>query len=127
MDGPFPSLYPWDEEEGLSSLTSASLTPLSKSCKTYAGAVQMIESCSLADATIRARAMMEQLARYWPAVRDFYRDVDQRLSVRAMPRSGADARLVDVIRIGERALRVRAGKIDAILHAERVVKELIWC
>jgi hypothetical protein len=42
-----------------------------------------------------------------------------------MPRSAADARLVDVVRVGERALRVRAGKIDAIFHAERLVREMI--
>jgi hypothetical protein len=40
-----------------------------------------------------------------------------------MPRSGSDARLVDVVRVGERALRIRAGKIDAILHAEQLVRE----
>jgi hypothetical protein len=32
-----------------------------------------------------------------------------------MPLSGADMRLVDVVRLGERLLRVRAGKIDAVL------------
>src|SRR6266478_7679003 len=30
MDGPFPSLYPWDEEKGICSLTSAKWTPLGK-------------------------------------------------------------------------------------------------
>lgn len=42
-----------------------------------------------------------------------------------MPLSGADTRLVDVIRVGNRALRVRAGKIDAIIHAERMIREMI--
>ena len=39
--------------------------------------------------------------------------------------SGAAARLVDLVRVGERAVRVRAGKIDAVFHAEAIIKEMI--
>jgi hypothetical protein len=30
---------------------------------------------------------------------------------------------VDVVGVGERAVRVRAGKIDAVVHAEQIIKE----
>jgi hypothetical protein len=122
MDGPFGSLYPWDEEAGLSSLTSASLTPFSKSCKTWAEARALLDGLTMAQVRERAEAMVEQMRYFWPDV-DAYRVADYRLSIRAMPRSGSDARLVDVVRVGERALRIRAGKIDAILHAEQLVRE----
>lgn len=122
MDGPFPSLYVWNEEQGLSSLTSAKFTPLSKTCRTYAEAKSVLTEGNPEE---RVQQMMDDLARFWPEARDKYRIVGHRLSIRAMPRSGADARLVDVVRAGERLLRIRAGKIDAIFHAARRVRELM--
>jgi hypothetical protein len=47
------------------------------------------------------------------------------MAIRAMPRSAAAARLVNVVRVGERAIRVRAGKLDAIFAAERCVMEML--
>lgn len=126
MDGPkFGSIYPWNEQQGLSSLTNAGLTPLSKTCRTYAEAKALLDSTGHAQICARTRQMLDEMAYFWPAAKERYRIVDEKLSIRAMPRSGADARLVDVVRVGERALRVRAGKIDAIFHAERLVKEMI--
>lgn len=123
MDGPFPSLYPWNADRGLSSLTSAKLTPLSKDCRTHGDAQRVLDATSRADLMERAQQMLHQLATYWPAVVAHYRIAELRTAIRAMPRSGADARLVDVVRVGERALRVRAGKIDAVFRAEALVKE----
>lgn len=125
MDGPFPSLYPWNERLGLSSLTSAKLTPLSKTCRTYAEASGVLAAALDDDGQLSRRMsdMVDQMADYYPAVRDLYRIADFRLTVRAMPRSGADARLVDVVSIGDRAVRVRAGKIDAVFRAEALVWE----
>ncbi len=123
MDGPFPSLYPWDEARGLSSLTSARWTPLSKTCRTWAQAQQQLRNVNELDLSARICAMFDQLCEYWPDARRLYRLADYRLAVRAMPRSGADARLVDVVPVGQRAMRVRAGKIDAIFRAEHLVLE----
>lgn len=125
MDGPFPSLYPWDEEQNLNSLTSAKLTPLSKTCKTWEEAKAVLNSATKTEIAARADAMLDQMSTYWPQVRDLYKVVGHRLAVRAMPRSAADARLVDIIRTGPRSLRVRAGKIDAVIHAERLICEMI--
>lgn len=124
MDGPFPSIYPWNEQQCLSSLTSAKLTPLAK-CGTYAEAQVVLRDTLATDIDNRAFEMLEQMAYFWPEARDRYRVAECKLSIRAMPRSGADARLVDIVRVGERALRVRAGKIDAILHAEQIIKDMI--
>lgn len=125
MDGPFGSIYPWSEPEGLSSLTSAKLTPISKTCRTYAEARQMLDHSNFRDVHARGEAMLNDMAHYWPAARDLYRLADFKLSIRAMPKSAADSRLVDVIQVGERALRVRAGKIDAVFHAARQVEAFI--
>lgn len=123
MDGPFPSIYPWDEEEGLCSLTSARYTPFAK-CATRAEAEAILSSVSANDATRQSKAMLEQIRFFYPES-ESYEAVGYKLSIRAMPRSGADARLVDVIRVGKRALRVRAGKIDAIEHAAIIVKSMM--
>lgn len=125
MDGPFPSLYPWDEEQGLSSLTSARFTPLSKTCRTYGEAREVLAHTEPAELRQRAQAMRAQMAEFWPASRSLYSIAELRTAIRAMPRSGADARLVDVVQVGERALRVRAGKIDAVFRAEALIKERI--
>ena len=125
MDGPLPSIYPWDEDFGLCSLTSASLTPFSKTCRTWTDAKAVLDGLSHQDIADRMVAMQAQIAHFWPAAADLYKIADFRLSIRAMPRSGADARLVDVVQTGERVLRVRAGKIDAVFRAEALIKERI--
>jgi hypothetical protein len=125
MDGPFPSLYPWNESQGLNSLTSARFTPFTKTCKTYAEARATLDALSEYEIHDRCHAMFKQLCRYWPAAGDLYRFAGYRTAIRAMPRSGADARLVDILRVGPRRLRVRAGKIDAIVHAGRTISLMI--
>lgn len=125
MDGGFPSVLPWSEADGLCSLTSALYTPLSKSCRTWAEARQMLRDVTSDELADRACAMLDQIAHFWPTARDLFRIVDLKTSIRAMPRSGADARLVDVVQVGERALRVRAGKIDAVFRAEALIMERI--
>lgn len=125
MDGAFGSIYPWNEDKSLSSLTSAKFTPISKTCRTWVEAKHLLDKQTTADLEERGNAMFDQMAHYWPACQDRYRVVDYKRTIRAMPRSAADSRLVDVVRIGERALRVRAGKIDAVFHAERIVKDQI--
>ncbi len=127
MDGPLPSLYPWNEAEGLSSLTSALHTPLSKTCRTWAQADAVLDACTIADRRRIGEAMMAQIASFYPAAADLYRRVDYRLTIRAMPKSGADARLVDLVRIGEHSIRLRAGKIDAVFRAEALVREVLRC
>lgn len=124
MDGPFPSLYPWDESRGLSSLTSAKWTVLDR-CATWADARRSLDSESEGGVRYSASSMFDQMANYYPRIQDEYRVVDHRLAIRAMPRSAADARLASVVRCGDRLIRVRAGKLDAIFHAERLVKEML--
>lgn len=128
MDGPFPSIYPWGGDVdywGLHSITSASLTPLSKTCKTWAEARAVLDETTPKQRMQRVKEMLAQMANFWPLAGGDIRIREPMTAIRAMPRSGADARLVDVVRVGERALRVRAGKIDAIMHAEKMIKELI--
>lgn len=120
MDGPFPSLYPWDEAQGLSSLSSALWTPFSKTIRSWLEARDVLASATGGEIAERAQAMISQMADFYPAIRS-YMVADYLLSVRAMPLSGADSRLVDVVRLGDRLLRVRAGKIDAVLAAEKMV------
>ncbi len=126
MDGPFPSIYPWNEAEGLSSLTSAKWTPFSKDCRTYAEARSVLDKVrSDPVAQDRAVNMFDQMCEYWPDVRQRYKIVDVKFGIRAMPKSAADSRIVDVVKTGERVLRVRAGKIDAVFTAEKIIVERI--
>jgi len=124
MDGPFPSLYPWDEDNGLCSLSSALWTPFSKTCRTWADARELLAGLAPEDIEGQASSMVESMAHFYPAVREYARR-HHRLSIRAMPLSGADTRLVDVRVAGPRMIRIRAGKIDAIMAAERAVREIM--
>lgn len=127
MDGPFPSIYAWDPDDRLASITSALLTPIGRFAN-YRDAAAYRDSVDRSYAVARVEEMRQQMARYWPESLDLYEhDASEPLvRIRAMPLSGADARLVDIVDVGERLLRVRAGKIDAITHAERLVKERLW-
>lgn len=124
MDGPFGSLYPWDEEAGLSSLSSARWTPFSKDLKTYRDARAFLDHVTESEVCQQGIQMYRQMRHFYPAIEN-YRVVDRLLSIRAMPLSGADSRLVDVRQVEPGLLRVRAGKIDAVLEAERKVREFI--
>lgn len=125
VDGMFPSVYPWDEEQGLCSLTSAKWTPLARRTTWKDARHYLDHELSKEELDRHTTEMFNQMATYYPRIRDEYRVVDHRLAIRAMPRSAADARLIHVLRVGERALRIRAGKLDAIFDAERQVKAMI--
>jgi len=118
MDGPFSSVYPWDDR--LCSLTSAKYTPAVRS-ETWAGAKSALDSMSGQDGKRVCHLMMDQMAGYYPAIRDEYALADWKAGIRAMPKSAADARLVDVETDGLGKIWVRAGKIDAVLDAERQI------
>lgn len=126
VDGGFSSIYPWDEEASLCSLTSAKYTPLTR-CATWRDARYYIDH-KLSGEMLRyqTEAMITQMSKYYPAIHE-YKVMDHRLAIRALPRSAADARLIDIIRVGERAIRIRSGKLDAIFEAERIVKKIISC
>lgn len=124
MDGPFPSIYPWDQEGGFWSITSAKWTPIARA-PTYAEARALLEQVSVDDAQKQVERMREQMREYWPYSWDLFRPAGELVRIRAMPLSGADARLVDVVRVGDRTLRIRAGKIDAVMFAERQVVPII--
>lgn len=125
MDGMLPSLYVWDEEQNLCSLTSAKWTPLARRSTWKDARHYLDHELSKIELDRHTNEMFAQMAHYFPRIRDEYRVVDHRLAIRAMPRSAADARLIHVLRVGERALRIRAGKLDAIFDAERQVKAMI--
>ncbi|MDQ5953196.1 MAG: hypothetical protein QG551_424, partial [Patescibacteria group bacterium] len=124
MDGPFPSLYPWDEKKKLSSLSSALWTPFSKTCKTYGEAKKILDNLTQKDLVERGKSMIQSIARFYPAIYD-YKTVDYKTSIRAIPFSGSDARLVEVVKTDPRVIRIRAGKIDAVVQAEREVKKIM--
>lgn len=123
MDGPFASIYPWNEKQNLSSISSAKWTPFSKECKTWEEADYVLKHLTETEISNQLSGMMQDLGNYYPAISQ-YSIVGPRLSIRAMPLSGADARLVDVVKISDRVVRVRAGKIDAVVQAEKIIKKL---
>lgn len=125
MDGPFSSLYPWHEEKGLSSLSSAKWTPFSKECKTWGEAKYILDHLTTKEVVAQAQGMFEDLGNYYPALHAKYQIANVMVSIRAMPLSGADTRLVDIVKVGEKAVRVRAGKIDAIVQAANSILKMI--
>jgi len=124
MDGPFPSLYPWDEDHNLLSLSSAKYTPFSKTCKTWKEAKNLLDNLSKDKIVKRGSEMIDSMAHFYPAIYD-YKIIDYMLSIRAMPLSAADTRLVHTIQLSDKVIRVRAGKIDAIHEAEKQIKDII--
>lgn len=124
MDGPFGSLYPWNPKNNLCSLSSAKFSPFSKTCRTYTEAQAILNSLTRWEKTRQIGDMSEDLARYYPELKK-YKIAGVMSSIRAMPLSGADTRLVDVVKVGNTGIRIRAGKIDAVVQAARIIKEMI--
>jgi len=124
MDGPFGSVYPWNPSRHLLSLSSARFTPYSKACKTWEAANLILSQLSTSDKERRVRAMYDDVAHYYPPLRN-YNIVNILHSIRAMPLSGADTRLIDIVRVGETGIRIRAGKIDAVVEATQRIREMI--
>ncbi len=124
MDGPFGSLYPWNPEKNQLSLSSAKFTPFSKECRTYQEAKAILNSQTRWDRTKRIGDMAEDVAKYYPKMKEF-QIAGAMTSIRAMPLSGADTRLIDVIRVGQSGIRIRAGKIDAVVEATQKIKEMV--
>lgn len=124
MDGPFPSLYPWNPEKNLLSLSSAKYSPFSKSIKTWAEARHLLDNLTKEEVEKQATDMVNSMAHFYPRVKDF-KVVDHMLSIRAMPLSAADTRLVHVVKQSDKRIRIRAGKIDAVVEAGREVKRLM--
>lgn len=125
MDGPFPSIYPWNEGHGVCSISSARYTPLDR-CDTYAAAAAVLDDEG-ADAICQAHVemMREQMAAFWPASRELFATVGFRKAIRSLPSSKADARIVDVAWSDDATIAIRAGKIDAIFDAARQVQRMI--
>lgn len=123
MDGPFPSLYPWDEQNNICSLTSAKWTPI-ETFSTWSAAKQTQNVVTQRIVKNHCDNMIAQMSLYYPEIENYKVD-DHKLAIRAMPRSGCDARLVDVVRIDDKTIRVRAGKIDAIFHAYKTILKMI--
>lgn len=121
MDGGFGSLYPWNEEAGLCSLSSAKFTPFSKQIRSYRLAKQVLDGLSVSQVARQGEMMIESMEHFYPAVRGF-EVADHRLSIRAMPVSAADTRLARVERTGTRSIRCIAGKIDSIIKAADMVR-----
>jgi hypothetical protein len=124
MDGPFPSIYPWNEEDGICSMSSAKYTPLAK-CPTWEEAKEVLDTAKAGDIRERGGMMMESMAHFWPDAESIFDIIGWRLAIRAQPKSAADARLVDIVQTGENVLRVRAGKIDAVIHAEEQLWDIV--
>lgn len=125
MDGPFPSLYPWDEDENLLSLSSAKWSPFSKECKTWTAARELLDNLTEEEIDAQAEGMLESMAHFYPAVRTEYEVVEKMLSIRAMPLSKSDSRLIHVAKMSDKLIRIRSGKIDAVIEAGNKVKELM--
>jgi len=123
MDGPFPSLYPWNEEDDLCSLTSAKFTPLAR-YKTWQEANIHLSTMTNGEVIDQTKDMIDQMRIYYPSISN-YRVAGHKLAIRALPRSSADERIIDVVQMSDKMIRIRAGKLDAIFHAEREVRKLI--
>jgi hypothetical protein len=122
MDGPFPSIYPWDEDNGICSLTSAKHTPIGI-YHTWPTAKAGQDKIHPLDVKHYRDLMIKHTSFYYPNIME-YKYLDDRLAIRAMPRSGCDARLVDIVHT-DKTIRVRAGKIDAIFHAYREIENIM--
>ena len=64
------------------------------------------------------------MAFFYPKVKEF-KVVDHMLAIRAMPMSAADSRLVHIVKLSDKVIRIRSGKIDAVIEAEQEIKKLL--
>ena len=125
MDGPFGSVYPWNEGKGLCSMSSAKWTPLSRTCGTWQEAKNVLNTVTSEYKMQCVANMVTDMATYYPAIETSYEIAGIKESIRAMPKSGAATRLVSVVKVGAKAVSIRAGKIDAVIEAERQINKII--
>lgn len=123
MDGQFPSIYPHYEPDTVS-LTSAKYTPLSKKCKSYTEAKNIIDSLTMSDISKHAATSSGLMQKFYPEFVK-YSYLDSLLAVRAMPRSGADSRIWKIDTPCDNKYIVRAGKIDAVFDVAEVLKRTL--
>ncbi|MBI3687582.1 MAG: NAD(P)/FAD-dependent oxidoreductase [Actinobacteria bacterium] len=118
VDGPFFSVYPYDDEH--CTLTSVTHTPLGRH-GSYEQAVATISRQDGASLTAVRTAMERQVVDYWPGFHDHFRYSDASCSVKTKMRSGSDARIASIRRTG-RQIYVFAGKVNTIFMATSEVR-----
>jgi hypothetical protein len=119
MDGPFCSVYPFDN--GLSTLYSVKQSRIAGAKCTRPDAAQSLlmqvdtkQLCGI------RYAMEAEIRMYYPSFLDHYEFEGWHGAVRAISRSRSDARVCSVSSDGH-MIQVMSGKIDSIFHAEREV------
>jgi FAD dependent oxidoreductase len=121
VDGPFFSIYPYKED--LHTLTSVTHTPIGQ-CASYQEATRLIAKQDVSSVH-RIRQAMEALAvTHWPEFADRFSYAGVFFSVKTKMRSGSDARVVSVRRVGHR-LFVFAGKASMIFPAADEVRRML--
>ena len=63
MDGPFSSIYPWQEDKGLLSISSAKFTPLGN-CRTWEDAQRVIDNTTQVEAMSLIRERQVDIVKY---------------------------------------------------------------
>ncbi len=122
MDGQLPSLYS-SFNPGTLSLTSAKYTPLSKTCKTYETAQNILNKFNKDRIKNHVNNSVELMCRYYPEFYD-YKYLDSLFAVRAMPKSESDSRPWE-LNINKNTMIVKSGKIDSIINvSELIVKNI---
>jgi glycine/D-amino acid oxidase-like deaminating enzyme len=119
VDGPFFSVFPYDERR--STLTSVTHTPLGRSGSYEQAAATIARQDTATVAAVRA-AMERQAAAYWPDFHDRHSYCEAFYSVKTKMRSGSDAR-VPAIRRSGRQIAVFAGKVNTIFMVAGEVRQ----
>lgn len=124
MDGPFYSIYPF--EEGTATLYSVKWSRVIENNSSARFAADCLKTPEMVDIDYR-RAMMETgVSRWLPDFRDRYKYKGWHGAVRAISRDKSDARVCKVKQDGN-VIHVLSGKIDSIFHAEREVLKCLDC
>ena len=117
MDGPFYSVYPF--EDGTATLYGVEWSRLAK-CYSAQEARHVLDRMSVGELDHRRRRMESGVSRWFPAFLDQYKFDGWHGAVRAISTDKSDARVCRVRQEGE-TIHVLSGKIDSIFYAEQEV------
>jgi hypothetical protein len=123
MDGPFLSLYPYNIDSRVYSLTDVEYTPLIKT-NNIEDVYKLKNSITDEDIAIINKSFEDKVIKYIPNFKQDFFGYGNYLSIKTKPNLLSDDRSLIYIKVNDSIHRFSGGKITGIFSMENIIKEL---